>query len=209
MTNAPVSTAPVAINTESAYQRYFNRLHNLLIGVSVLDSARRVLTIDEAVSKVLDLLLRVQQEAGKVILIGNGGSAAIASHQALDFTNAAGIPALAFSDSAQLTCFSNDFGYENVYSKAIELYGQANDALIAISSSGRSQNILNGVAMARKKGCSVITFTGFSKQAPLLSDGDLNFYVDSSNYGPVEIAHLALIHYFTDTLAAKRRGVTL
>ncbi len=193
----------------SAYARYFDRLHKLLLNVAVTDTHGKPLTVEEGTDKALEMLAKVGADGKKVALIGNGGSAAIASHQAIDFSKAVGIPAVTFTDLAQLTCLANDYGYEFVYSKAIEMFCHKGDALIAVSSSGRSPNILNAVKAAREVGCGIITLAGFKSDCPLLSQGDLNFYVDSDKYGPVEVAHLALIHYLTDTLCARRQGATL
>lgn len=204
--------APTTVKAEiqqTAYTRYFNELHELLLAACATDKDGKKLSIEAGTEKALEMLSAVKPGGRKVMLVGNGGSAAIASHQSIDFLNAAGIPAITFSDAAQLTCLGNDYGYENIYSRAIDMLGQAGDVLIAISSSGKSQNILKAARAAKEKGCLVITVAGFSAQAPLLALGDLNFYIDSEKYGFVEIAHLALIHYLTDTLAAKRRGVTL
>jgi D-sedoheptulose 7-phosphate isomerase len=193
----------------SAYTRYFDRLHQLLLNVVATDRNGQKLTVEEGTDRALELLAKVGTDGKKVALIGNGGSAAIASHQAVDFSKAVGIPAITFTDLAQLTCLANDFGYEFVYSKAIEMFCHKGDALIAVSSSGKSPNILNAVKAARAVGCGVITLAGFKSDCPLLSEGDLNFYVDSDKYGPVEVSHLALIHYLTDTLCARRQGATL
>lgn len=199
---------PSSVQTGTAvcdYNSYFNRLGQLLVNATIISGAGELLSAETAVARACDMILRANAASGKVILIGNGGSAAIASHQALDFWHGAGIRATAFNDSAQLTCLANDYGYENVFSKAIEMFGQKEDVLLAISSSGKSHNILKAVAEARKKGCAVITYAGFSKQCPLISKGDLNFYIDSDRYGLVELAHMALIHYLTDTLAERQK----
>src|SRR5277367_3547284 len=119
------------------------------------------------------------------MIIGNGGSAALASHQAIDIWKSTGIRALSFNDPAQLTCLSNDFGFEHVFSKAIEMFADAGDVLIAISSSGRSKNILNAVQTAKDKGLSIITYSGFSEQAPLRRAGQVNWFIDADQYGLV------------------------
>lgn len=130
----------------------------------------------------------------RIFLIGNGGSAAIASHIATDFTKNGGLTALAFNDTSLLTCYANDFGYEEVFSKAIHFHCIPDDCLIAISSSGKSENILNGVDQAREMGMEVITLSGFKPDNPLRFLGDVNFYVPSDSYGHVEITHLAILH---------------
>ena len=117
---------------------------------------------------------------------------------AIDYWKNGGIRATAFNDAALLTCLSNDYGYEQVFAKPIEMMSQAGDLLIAISSSGRSLNILNGVAAARKNGCGVVTFSGFAADNPLRSLGNINFYVPSESYGYVEITHLSICHSILD-----------
>jgi D-sedoheptulose 7-phosphate isomerase len=184
---------------------YFRSLSELLVKTYVTDLTQKALPLEDGLGQALEKILSLKETSGKVMLIGNGGSAAIASHQAIDFWKVGGIRATAFNDLVQLTCLSNDLGYENVFSTAIDMFAQPGDVLIAISSSGRSQNILNGAQAARKRECSVISFAGFSKSAPLLELGDLNFFVDSNNYGLVELSHLALIHYLADMVCTHNK----
>jgi D-sedoheptulose 7-phosphate isomerase len=146
-------------------------------------------------------LIRYQDKEGrKLIFIGNGGSAAICSHMATDFWKTGGIKAVAFNDSSLLTCIGNDYGYEHVFAKPISMFADAGDVLMAISSSGQSPNILNGVKAARKKNCHVITFSGFLPHSPLRSLGDLNYYVPAEAYGPVEVLHHSICHCILDIL---------
>lgn len=112
--------------------------------------------------------------------------------------------AIAFNDSSLLTCISNDFGYPHVFAKPVEMFAEAGDILLAISSSGRSENILLAVGTAKEKGCKIITMSGFSADTPLRSVGDLNFYVPSHSYGHVEIVHLSLCHCILDTIISGR-----
>jgi len=86
------------------------------------------------------------------------------------------------------------------------MFADAGDVLIAISSSGRSENILRGVAAARAKGCAVITLSGFESGNPLSTLGDVNFYVPSKAYGPVEVLHHSICHCILDTLMGKANG---
>ena len=113
-----------------------------------------------------------------------------------------GVRALAFNDAAALTCLSNDFGYEYVFAKQIEAHARPGDLLIAISSSGRSRNILAAVHQARLSGCRVITCSGFDDDNELRRLGDVNLYVRSHAYGVVEIAHLTLCHAMLDLAPA-------
>lgn len=137
-------------------------------------------------------------QGGKAIFVGNGGSASIASHMAIDFSKNGGVPAMAFNDGVTLTCLGNDLGYDQVFAKQIELYGKAEDVLVAISSSGESANIVNAVAAARRIGMPVLTLSGFDGGNRLRKLGDWNLYVPSSEYGFVEIVHLAVVHAVLD-----------
>ena len=131
----------------------------------------------------------------------NGGSAAIASHQVADFTKI-GIRALAPLDPSLLTCFANDFGYENAFANVIKVSGKRGDVLFAISSSGESRNILNAVAVAKEKKMAVVTLSGFNESNPLRKMGEINFYVPSSSYRCVESAHLFIFNCILDFFLA-------
>jgi D-sedoheptulose 7-phosphate isomerase len=131
-------------------------------------------------------------------LVGNGGSAAIASHTATDLCKNAGLRARALNDASALTCIANDYGYEEVFAKQIGWYGRGDDLLIVISSSGKSHNILGAAYAARDVGISVVTFSGFEADNPLRKLGELNFYVPSNCYGFVEMAHQLFLHALID-----------
>ena len=161
-----------------------------------LDDAGNRANLDRAV----ELLRSTKNTRSVIYLVGNGGSSAIAEHMAIDLTKNAGLRALAFSGSPMLTTFSNDFGYENVFQKAIYHFANAGDVLIAISSGGASQNILNACAAAKEKKMKVITFSGFSEDNPLRKEGDINFWVDTRAFGYVELLHNLLIHYINDAI---------
>lgn len=164
------------------------------------------LDLDDAIGRLIDLARTTNAVGNKLMVIGNGGSAAIASHVAIDYSKNGNLRTQAFNDGAALTCLGNDLGYEKVFARQIELFARPGDLLLAISSSGRSPNILAGVAAARAAECAVVTFSGFDADNPLRSTGDLNFYVSSHAYGFVEIAHLALCHAALDTAMGWRPG---
>ena len=121
----------------------------------------------------------------------------------MDFWKNGGVRAIAFNDSSLLTCISNDYGYEHVFEKPVEMFVDPSDVLIAISSSGKSANILKAVEVAKSKGCFIITLSGFEANNPLRQQGHLNFYVPSKAYGFVEISHLIICHLFADRLCAE------
>ncbi len=135
------------------------------------------------------MLLNVKSNGKKVIIAGNGGSAAMASHVAVDFTKQGGIRTVNFNEPDLITCFANDYGYENWVAKAIEFYGDEGDLVILISSSGSSLNIVNAAKYSNSNGYKVITFSGFDVNNPLKKEGDLNFWVDSKAYNIIENTH--------------------
>ena len=147
--------------------------------------------------------MNVRDKGGKVIIIGNGGSAAIASHVAVDLTKAARVRAINFNEADLITCFGNDYGYENWMAKALEFYSDAGDVAVIISSSGQSQNVVIGAKAARDLGLQVVTLSGFRADNPLRAIGDLNLWVNSESYNIVETTHqswlLAVIDRLVET----------
>lgn len=178
--------------------KYFGTLAGLLRNAEVTDLTSRNLSLDEGCEWFRKAAHNTHDAGNKIIFIGNGGSAGIASYLAIDFSKNGGLRALAFNDPSALTCLGNDLGYENVFTKQLDFHARPGDLLIAISSSGRSPNILGAVKMARSRDCKVATFSGFTDVNELRRTGDVNFYVRSREYGFVEIAHLALCHAILD-----------
>lgn len=184
--------------------RYFDELAAVFRGVEVAGGNGLRLTLSEGIEEAIRMITARTGAGRKVIFIGNGGSAAIASHQAVDYWKNGGMRAVSFNDSSLLTCISNDYGYPHVFEKPVEMFADEGDVLIAISSSGRSENILRGGKAGLRKGCDLITMSGFKPDNPLRSMGYLNFYVASSSYGYVEITHLALCHCIVDSIIERR-----
>lgn len=179
---------------------YFAKLHEVLSAMSATSRSGAVLAADAAIGEVQGLARATHAAGNKLIFIGNGGSAGISSHVAIDYSKNGGLRSMAFNDGAALTCLGNDLGYENVFAKQIEFHARAGDLLIAISSSGNSPNIIKGVEAARTAGCRVVTLSGFKRENRLRPLGDVNFYLESGEYGFVEIGHLAIIHCILDTM---------
>ncbi len=178
-----------------------------LVAAEVTDGEGRRLGLDEGFERAVALLQGQTGRGLKVMFIGNGASAAIGSHQALDYWKNGGMRAVTFNDLALLTAVSNDFSYPEVFEKPIEMFADPGDVLMAISSSGGSENILRGAAAATKRGCHVITFSGRRQDNPLRALGELNFYVPSMSYGHVEVAHLAISHTLLDTIMDRRTAL--
>jgi len=156
-------------------------------------SGKRI-ALEDGLDKFSTLLVEAHRKGGKAIFIGNGGSAAIASHMSCDYSKNKGVRALAFNDAPMLTMLANDYGYQNVFAKQIEYYGRKADVAIIVSSSGRSLNILAAADTAHEMGMRICTFSGMNPNNVLRAKGDLNFYTPSVDYGLVELTHLALLH---------------
>ena len=160
----------------------------------------------DATESAAEHLLQARRLGRKVLVIGNGGSAAIASHMQTDLCHSLGIRGLVFNEPPLLTALANDNGYENAFRRLVDLWADAGDLLVAISSSGRSPNILNACAAARAHGLAILTYSGFGADNALRRAGDLNFYVANASYGPVESAHAVLVHHLTDRVLARLRA---
>ena len=183
---------------ESLISDYFSGLAEAIEGAVFTDDKGNEMQRSDGFERIIGSMRTVSKDEKKVVFCGNGGSAGICSHMATDFFKNGGVPALALNDSSALTCLGNDFGFEFVFSKQIEMLAEPDDLIIAISSSGRSKNILNGARSGRDHGCSVVTFSGFDKDNPLRTLGDVNVWVSSNDYGYVEASHLSLLSAILD-----------
>lgn len=175
------------------YEEYFKTIYE---NISNVESDM----LDDAV----DLLKAASSAGGKAIFCGNGGSSAMASHVAVDLTKNSGIRSINFNESDLITCFANDYGYEEWIKKSIEFYADPKDLIVLISSSGNSQNVVNAAKSAKERGLKVITFTGFKEDNPLKALGDLNFWVDNSEYNIVEMTHHVWLLAMVDRIIASQ-----
>ncbi len=160
---------------------------------------------DSMIQRVVTEIEQLRKRNGSLYFVGNGGSAAIAVHMTGDFLSNGGVRTHSMHDPATMTCLANDFGYAQVFSRQVEAVAAAGDLLVAISSSGLSENILQAVKAARKKKCSVGTFSGFREDNSLRQMGDWNFYVPSMAYGIVESIHNMILQQIVDELLARRQ----
>ena len=160
--------------------------------------------VDQLV-KVSNLLKTMHREKKKILIFGNGGSAAISSHFSVDLTKNAGVRCVNFNEADLITCFANDYGFEHWIEKAVDFYGDPGDLLIVISSSGSSKNMLNGIKAARiGRFKAVITLSGFEKNNPLRQVGDINLWADSRAYNFVENIHQVWLLAIVDLIIGSR-----
>lgn len=153
----------------------------------------------ELIKAAGDEIIKSIHAGGKVISCGNGGSMSDAMHFAEEMTgrfreNRGPLPAIAISDPAHITCISNDYGYEYIFSRYVESIGAPHDVLLAISTSGNSQNVINAIEVAKDKGMFVIGLTGKSggKVADMV---DLELRAPMSEWADrVQEIHIKIIH---------------
>ena len=162
----------------TSFDKYFE---NISLKVESADN--------EKLALVSSVILNTKKTNKKVLIFGNGGSSSISDHLVVDLVNAAKIRATSYNNPGLITCFSNDYGFENWIGKAVDCYGDPGDVLILISSSGTSENMLVAAKKAKAIGLYVVTFSGFSPSNPLKCLGDINLWVDDDKYNAVEITH--------------------
>jgi D-sedoheptulose 7-phosphate isomerase len=175
-----------------------------LVKGCMLSNGEGVLSPEDGMLAACGLMAGMRASGGKIYLLGNGGSAAVASHVVTDLCNGAKLRAGTLHEPSLLSCYSNDYGYEQAYALLVQRLCHPQDLLVAISSSGQSANILNAVASARNLGAGVITLSGFLPDNPLRQLGDINFWLDSSDYGAVEVGHLFILHHLAGRLSCAR-----
>ena len=185
---------------------YFRKLFELIQNIQITNKQGFAISLEEGMTKTVQIISSLGS-SNKVLLIGNGGSAAVASHMQNDLCKAVGVRAMVFNEPPLLTALTNDHGYECAFERLVDLWAETGDILIAISSSGRSENILRAARLAVSRRCQIVTFSGFRPDNPLRSIGDVNFYVPSESYGHVEVVHTMLMHSLTDRAMASRLAV--
>ncbi|MEZ4771893.1 MAG: SIS domain-containing protein [Bacteroidia bacterium] len=190
-------TKPANVDSKTFWNRYTESFTEALSNTKASDQENEI-PYDAALDLSTQWLVEAQKNGRKVMIIGNGGSAGVASHLAVDFWKNGGVKAITFNDAPVLTCIANDYSYDEVFSIPIEQFAEKGDIAICISSSGSSINILKGAQAALTKGATVITCSGFKPDNTLRSMGHLNFYVPSFSYGFVETLHQFIIHSILD-----------
>ena len=180
------------------FSSYSQELSRLLSIIEVTAATNERISFDDGMESAISIILSNKTKGQKIMVIGNGGSAAIASHMQNDLCKAVGVRSIVFNEAPLLSALSNDLSYAEAFEALVDLWAEKGDTLIAISSSGQSENIIRAANTAKNKGCSVVTCSGFKKDNPLRNRGTVNFYVPSDQYGFVELGHSILTHYLSD-----------
>lgn len=180
------------------YTLYKDAHHRSLSDTLITDASGNYLEQQTALEQLCAFSKDISRKSKKQYMVGNGASMAFSDHMAVDWSKNGKVPTHAFSSPSLLTALGNDIGIEQLFALAITTYADKDDMLIAISSSGNSKNILEGVESARDKQMRVVTFSGLTPDNRLRNLGDLNFYVPAKTYGIVECAHQLLLHMWLD-----------
>lgn len=169
-----------------------------LRSVQATGATGETLPVERALELLCEWTASLRDAEGTLHFAGNGASANMASHMAVDWTKNAGVRAFAYNDVAFLTAISNDIGYDQVFAGPMEWYARQGDLLATISSSGNSPNVLRAIETARRKGCRIVTLSGMQPENASRRLGDLNVYVPALTYGIVECTHQVLLHAWLD-----------
>ncbi|MFA5935755.1 MAG: SIS domain-containing protein [Patescibacteria group bacterium] len=191
------------------FQQYTTGILFTLAGAKATNAQNEPLDFFNACGDFATRCKAITEAGAKIMIVGNGGSAAIASHQSFDWWKNGKLRTMAFNDSSLLTGGANDFGYPDVFSQPIQMFGKKEDIVIAISSSGQSANIVNAAKKAREMGCFTMTLSAFKPDNPLRSAGDLNIYLETMEYGHAELGHETILHTILDWHIGRRDGKIL
>ncbi|OGS43985.1 MAG: hypothetical protein A2539_07610 [Elusimicrobia bacterium RIFOXYD2_FULL_34_15] len=182
------------------YFNYIGKSNLSLKKLEVTGYNKKRMEINTGFGTLLFRTLRLKKDNGQIFFIGNGASASMSSHTALDMWKNANIRAQSFNDMVSITAISNDIAYKEVFSKPLDFFVNKSDMLVCISSSGNSENIVNAVKLAKKKDLFIVTFSAMNKNNKLRYLGDINFYIPAQTYGFAESGHQLLLHYWIDNL---------
>lgn len=168
-----------------------------------------------AIVAAAELITRALLEDGKVLSCGNGGSAGDSQHFSSELLNRfemerPGLPAIALTtDTSTLTSIANDYAYEDVFAKQVRALGRQNDVLLAISTSGNSENVCRAIVAAHDRAMRVVALTGRDggRMAGLLADTDVEVRVPASRTARIQEVHLVVIHCLCDLIDATLLGV--
>lgn len=182
-------------------------MKNFIIS-SLTESARQLALLiheEEQLTRVEEIagtIISVFKQGSKILICGNGGSSTDAMHFAEEFTgrfrqDRKPLPVIALTDPSHITCVGNDYGFTQVFSRAVEAYGQPGDLLIAVSTSGNSENILNAVASAQNQGMGTVTLLG-KDGGKLRGKADLEIIIPAETTDRIQEMHGTLLHIFIE-----------
>ncbi|HOX28192.1 MAG TPA: SIS domain-containing protein [bacterium] len=184
----------------NGWNTHIDRLKKILESMTVTDSSAARLDPEAAMTLWKDLTHTIREKGKTIYFIGNGASASMASHISADIEKNYHVRAEVFTDLSLITAIANDMGYDEIFAEPIRRKVCTGDMLVAISSSGRSENILKAAAEAKSLGGTVVTLSAMDGGNPLRAMGDLNFHVPAATFGLAETCHAAILHYWIDLM---------
>lgn len=189
---------------ENHIEQHLNKFIQTMINAEFSDN-ENLISRENWFFNVLKLFEDIKNKEKKLFFLGNGASASMAAHFSTDFTKNGNIASFSNIEGSFLTCFSNDYSYENAYMEMLKRLMKDGDGLITISSSGSSQNLLTAADYVKEtfKNSPIITFTSFNSQNPLRKKGNYNLYVKADDYSFAESAHAYYLHLLTDLFTKK------
>ncbi len=175
---------------------------------SIATKENAVDVLSESIVAAGDLMSRSLLDDGKILSCGNGGSAADSQHFSSELLNRfemerPGLPAMALTtDSSTLTSISNDYAYDEIFSKQVRALGKAQDVLLGISTSGNSENVIRAISAAHERGMKVVALTGRDggRMADLFAPDDVEIRVPASRTARIQEVHLLVIHCLCDLI---------
>ena len=181
---------------------------------SIATKETAVGAIAESIARAGELMTQALLADGKVLSCGNGGSAADSQHFSSELLNRfererPGLPAMALTtDSSTLTSISNDYAYEEIFSKQVRALGKPGDILLGISTSGNSENVCRAIAAAHERDMKVVALTGRDggRMADLFGDGDIEIRVPATRTARIQEVHLVVIHCLCDIIDSTLLG---
>ena len=153
--------------------------------------------------EIYDTIINARDKNMQIFVMGNGGSASTASHISTDLTKNAKVKAMTFNDANLITCFSNDYGYENWLSAAVRYYVKPKDLVILLSVSGESKNLLNAANLCNKEKIKFVTITGAKKDNSLSKKGNINYWINSKAYNIVETVQMLILVSIIDKIIGR------
>ena len=175
------------------FDQYKNSINSVLSSID-----------EDQLDESINIINKTIKKGGRVYIVGNGGSSSIASHVSVDFAKVSKVPSSTFNNTNLITCFANDYGYENWVTEAIKAYMESKDMIILISSSGKSKNIVNAAKYCKKNSIQLITLSGFKKNNLLSKCGNVNFHINSDQYNFIEMSHHIILVYLVDIFAKNK-----
>ncbi len=195
-------------DTMDNWTHHIADLHDLMTRLSCRRGRAQNIGVEPAFDLWRRLTLTLRRQRRTVYLVGNGASASMASHMAADLAKNARLHTEVFSDLSLITAISNDLGYDQVFSEPLSRRARSGDMLVAISSPGRSLNVLKAVDVARRSRLTIVTLSAMDPDNPLRSLGTLNLYTPALTYGCAETCHAAALHHWMDLVDVTVRGGT-